>query len=148
MGFELRDDALSSIPWGFALRVGMPWMRSLPLACVLDLEMEVDGAAVPHEDVQVRIDGADVTVADLAEHHATWWFLQDRLVLHAPGPLAEGEHVVTVAVCLLLPYLSAGPGRPAILPFRLSRRLRLDAEAEPGAFRDVTAGTAQPQGSR
>jgi hypothetical protein len=138
MAGELRGDALSSTPEGYALRVGLPWMRSLPLSCVLGLEVELDGAPVDPDDLRVRLGAQPVRVEGLAAHEDTWWFLQDRLVLDGRRSLVTGsEHDVAVALRLLLPYLSAGPGVPAVLPFRLRGRLRVDAPAEQGAFRDV-----------
>ena len=42
----LRDDALSSTTDGFALRLSLPWIRSLPLASLDALEVVVDGERV------------------------------------------------------------------------------------------------------
>ena len=75
----LRDDALSSTADGFALRLGLPWIRSLPLASLDAIEMVVDGERV--EQVDVAIGDRLVAPADLG-HERGWWFLQDRVVLH------------------------------------------------------------------
>jgi hypothetical protein len=137
MGWELRDDALSSESDGFALRVGLPWMRSLPLACVLELGVTIDRHPIPDGQLQVRL-GPERLSLDALTGSTGWWFLQDRLVLTGPLALApDSEHGVTVFMRLLLPYLTAGPGRPAVLPFHLSRRLRVDMPTVPGVFRDV-----------
>ena len=40
----LRDDALTTADDGFALRLGLPWIRSLPLASLLEPEVTVDGS--------------------------------------------------------------------------------------------------------
>ena len=42
----LRDDALSSTADGFALRLSLPWIRSLPLASLDAVEVVVDGERV------------------------------------------------------------------------------------------------------
>ena len=42
----LRDDALSSTADGFALRLSLPWIRSLPLASLDAIEVVVDGEQV------------------------------------------------------------------------------------------------------
>jgi hypothetical protein len=137
MGWELRDDALSSVADGFTLRLGLPWMRSLPLACVLDLSVTVDGHPIPDEQLKVRL-GPERLSLDALARSTGWWFVQDRLLLNGPLTLAPGsDHDVTVALQLLLPYLSAGPGTPAVLPFHLSRRLRVGTPPVPGVFCDV-----------
>ena len=144
MGFELRDDALSSGPDCFVLRVGLPWMRSLPLSCALGLEVELDGTPIEQDDLRVRLGSQKVWISDLAAHDGTWWFVQDRLVLEGHRTLVTGsEHGVSVALRLLLPYLSSGPEEPAVLPFRLEGRLRVGAPTEQGAFRDVDPGTTR-----
>ena len=144
MGFELRDDALSSGPDCFVLRVGLPWMRSLPLSCVLGLEVELDGTPIDQRDLRVRLGGQQVAISDLAALDGIWWFLQDRLVLEGHRTLLpRSEHAVSVALRLLLPYLSSGPGEPAVLPFRLDGRVRVGAPTAQGAFRDVDPGTTR-----
>ena len=42
----LRDDALSSTADGFAVRLSLPWIRSLPLASLDDVEVVVDGERI------------------------------------------------------------------------------------------------------
>jgi len=108
----LRDDALVSDREGFALRLSLPWIRSLPLSSLQDLAVSVDG-----EPVGARV----------REGHPEWWFLQDRVEVVAPGPLADGCHEVEVAFSLLIPYLPGAPGHPLVLPFRARRVLELDA---------------------
>ncbi len=58
----LRDDALSSTADGFALRLGLPWIRSLPLASLDGVEVVVDGERVERVDVALGdrlVDPAD-----------------------------------------------------------------------------------------
>ena len=131
----LRDDALSSTADGFAVRLGLPWIRSLPLASLDDVEVVVDGE---------RIDGVRIALADrlldpsaLSEERA-WWFLQDRVVLRGARVLRPGAHDVAVSFRLVIPYLQVGPDGPLTLPFRIDRSLVLDAPAPaPSVSRDV-----------
>lgn len=127
MEWVLRDDALSvAEDGGLLLRVGLPWMRSLPLSCVVALDVTIDGEPVADADVRICLAADRVTVDELAQRDS-WWFLQDRLVLALPatsaGSGASGDHEVVVAMRLLLPYLNAGPNQPAILPFRAAATL-------------------------
>ena len=138
MGWELREDALGAAPRGFILRVGLPWMRSLPLSCVLQLAVTIDGHPLNDTDLRVRLHGLERSLTELAAS-TEWWFVQDRLVVTGPLDVRHGrEHEVEVSMQLLLPYLSAGPGQAAVLPFQLRRRLRLGDGTHPGTFRDVS----------
>ena len=131
----LRDDALSSTPDGFELRLSLPWIRSLPLASLDAVEVVVDGERV--EQVDVAIGDRLVAPADLG-HERGWWFLQDRVVLHGRRMLRAGAHDVAVSFRLLIPYLQAGPDGPLTLPFRIERSILLDAPASlPSVARDV-----------
>lgn len=112
----LRDDALRSTPGGFSLRLSLPWIRSLPVSSMLDLEVTVDGSVV------------NTTLADADPDR--WWFLQDRLDVRGARRLEPGPHQVSVSFRLSVPYLPAGPG-PLTLPFAAHRTLTLDAEHAP-----------------
>ena len=130
----LRDDALTSTAAGFALRIGLPWIRSLPLSGIGDLSVTVDGEPV---DVRVALGGRGLAPSDLAGARS-WWYLQDRLVLEADRALAPGGHDVVVTFRTRIPYLMAGPdGGPLELPMRLAARLELDHAARPSVSLDV-----------
>ncbi|PPG92779.1 hypothetical protein C5C39_01855 [Rathayibacter sp. AY1F3] len=122
MTTALRPDALRTTTAGLELDVGLPWIRSLALDCVLSLELVIDGE--PVGGLSVILDGRPVAPVALGGESG-WWFLQDRLLLAAPRPLAPGEHRVEVALELLVPYLSAGGDQPLIVPVRVSGLLKV-----------------------
>jgi hypothetical protein len=132
----LREDALTATPGGFELRVGLPWIRSMPLAGVAGLSVEVEGVRVPPAELSVVL-GARSVPADSLEAESGWWFVQDRLVLAGRRELPGGAHAVAVDFQLLVPYLQAGPGSPLVLPFHLEARLELDRVPVPSVSRDV-----------
>jgi hypothetical protein len=113
----LDGDALRLFPDRSELRVALPWIRSMPLACVHDLVVELDGA---RRDAVVLLGERRVLPTDLVAESA-WWYLQDRLVLELPAA-ASGTHTVSVAFDLEVPYLAVGP-TPLRLPIRDSREL-------------------------
>lgn len=130
----LRHDALTSSVDGFELRIGLPWIRSMPLSCVRDLSVSIDGEAVP--DLRVLL-GTQVLEPSALAGTPQWWFLQDRLVLAGERLLRPGRFAVSVEFQLLVPYLRAGPDAPLVLPFRLDADLVLDAPSVPSVSRDV-----------
>ncbi|WP_432512121.1 hypothetical protein [Kineococcus sp. SYSU DK001] len=130
----LRTDALGSTPDGFTVRLSLPWIRSLPLACLTRLTVEVDGRPV---DPHVRLGPRDVPPAGLQDEPG-WWFVQDRVVLHVGETLSPGRHDVSVGFALTIPYLQGPPTAPLALPFHDSRALELDAApARPTVSLDV-----------
>lgn len=115
----LREDALATRSTGFALRVSLPWIRSLPLWSVQDLRVEIDGS---EHDVDVIRDGRAVALGAIGRERG-WWYVQDRLELVGDAPLTPGRHEVTVSFRLVVPYLQAGPDGPLVLPFSATRSL-------------------------
>lgn len=132
----LREDALTCVPGGFELRLGLPWIRSMPLSSIRGLAVEVNGIQVPQEDLSVVFGARSVSVDALVQEPG-WWFVQDRLVLRGRGRLDGGSHAVAVDFQLLVPYLEAAPGRALILPFHLEAGLRAGSGVAAGVSRDV-----------
>jgi len=131
----LRDDALTTTDDGFAVRLGLPWIRSLPLASLVEPELTVDGTRV--DLLRIELDDRAITPAELARETG-WWFLQDRIILRGDRALDAGPHDVAVSFRLVVPYLQTGPDGPLTLPFRIERPLVLDAAAStPTVSRDV-----------
>ncbi|WP_173921649.1 DUF6379 domain-containing protein [Agromyces sp. Marseille-P2726] len=122
----LRDDALSSSDDGFTLRLSLPWIRSLPLSSLHELEVRIDGD---------RIDGLRIMLGDrlieseLVSRERGWWFLQDRVAIRGTRVLEPGAHDVAVSFRLVIPYLQAGTDGPLTLPFHVAQSLVLDAPA-------------------
>jgi hypothetical protein len=134
----LREDALTATSWGFELRVGLPWIRSMPLSSVAGLALEIDGVPLEAGELTVVLGTRKVGPASL-QAEGGWWFVQDRLVLAGRRELHHdhGLHDVAVDFQLLVPYLQARPGSPLVLPFHLEVRLDPGRAALPSVSRDV-----------
>ncbi|SKB39377.1 hypothetical protein SAMN05660473_00510 [Arthrobacter sp. 49Tsu3.1M3] len=132
----LREDALTAASEGFELRVGLPWIRSMPLSGVAGLWVEIDGVPLAAGELAVVL-GARNVPADSLQAEPGWWFVQDRLVLAGRRKLRGGVHALAIGFQLLVPYLQAGPGSPLVLPFHLEARLELDGAPVPSVSRDV-----------
>ncbi|MFS0795413.1 hypothetical protein [Microbacterium sp. 1P10AE] len=128
----LRDDALHTLPDGYALRLSLPWIRSLPLAGLVDPAVRIDGHSTPATVVlgDRRVDPADL------ETETLWWHLQDRVALHVTDAGSPGIHEVSVSFGLEVPYLEGGPDGPLRLPFFFTRALDTETPTT-GVSRDV-----------
>lgn len=120
----LRDDALVATSDGFALRLSLPWIRSLPLDSIVELAIHLDGEPAPR--LWIELDGRRVEPSALVDESG-WWFLQDRVTVHGTLALTGGAHRVTVSFDLVIPYLQIRPDEPLTLPFRIERSLVADA---------------------
>lgn len=96
----------SANPDAVRVQVRLPWYRSLPLACVERLDLALDGVPIPAAEVTIVMNGARYPLADIAELREVWWFVLDVLDLEiAPSrDIQPGDHLVDVALGLLLPY--------------------------------------------
>lgn len=132
----LRDDALRVRHAHTEVRLSLPWIRSLPLASLLDTALRIDGE--PRE-AEVVLGSRRVPTAALTAEDA-WWYLQDRVVLQIPDAVGPGIHDVSVSFRLEIPYLPGGPDAPLRLPFVVTREL--DASAAPAAGASLDVGSA------
>lgn len=135
MQSALRDDALTTTDTGFSVRIGLPWIRSMALACLREPAVTIDGE--PVEGLRIAVGGSLLKAEELIDQ-AGWWFAQDRVVLVGDRELAPGSHDVVVTFRLLVPYLMAGSGGgPLELPMRVAGELELDHPAVASVSRDA-----------
>lgn len=128
----LRDDALHPLPDGGTVRLSLPWIRSLPLAGLIEPEVRIDGQPAP---VTIALGDRRVDPGDLAAE-TTWWHVQDRVALRLPDAVDPGIHEVSVSFRLEVPYLEGGPDGPLRLPFFFTRVLDTETPTT-GISRDV-----------
>jgi len=107
----LTDDALE-------LSVRLNWYRSLPLSCVEQLEVRLDGE--PLEPATVELDGIRSPIADLATADDRWWHVLDAARVRVPLRRApeRGRHEVEVVLGSRIPYLVAPDGSAAVIADR------------------------------
>mgnify|MGYP001806173678 FL=1 len=120
----LRDDALITTDTGAAVRLSLPWIRSLPLTSLAEPTVEIDG--VPAGVVAVQYGDYRFPVDQIGDAADIWWFQQDRVALELAAPVPSGWHEVRVRFGLRIPYLPSGPEGPLTLRFTDERRVELD----------------------
>lgn len=110
----IHADSLRPHPDGLALRLTIPWYRSLWLSSVTGLELTVDGTPVPQEDLRFVLRDREYRLDELPEQSETLWFLQDHPLLVATGerPVEVGEqYEIVLTGQLRLPYMQIAPGQ-------------------------------------
>jgi hypothetical protein len=104
----LTDDALE-------LSVRLNWYRSLPLSCVEQLEVRLDGE--PLGPATLELAGVRRSIADLATADDTWWHVLDSARIRVPlGAVpSTGRHEVELVLGSRIPYLVAPDGSAAVI---------------------------------
>ncbi|MBW9109296.1 C-glycoside deglycosidase beta subunit domain-containing protein [Microbacterium ureisolvens] len=110
----IAEDSLRPHPDGLALKLTIPWYRSLWLSSVSTLRVTVDGVEIPADDVAFELGGTRYAIADLPQQSETLWFLQQHplLIVRRAEPVALGQqHDVEIFGELRLPYMQIAPGQ-------------------------------------
>ncbi|MGA7148632.1 MAG: DUF6379 domain-containing protein [Microbacterium sp.] len=109
----IHDDSLRPHPDGLALRLTLPWYRSLWLSSVTSLDLTVDGEKASQDDLRLALGDREFRLDELPEQSETLWYLQEHplLVVRRERAVALGErHDVTLIGQLRLPYMQIAPG--------------------------------------
>ncbi|MCV2394385.1 DUF6379 domain-containing protein [Actinotalea sp. M2MS4P-6] len=93
---------------GFQVETLITYYRGIPLSMVHDIELVVDGADVPRDELVISPDGEDWFTLAEAETVTTYrWEYGDPLYvrwLHAGG-VPAGEHEVTLRLKIRVAYI-------------------------------------------
>jgi hypothetical protein len=117
----IEDNSLKVVDDGFEIGVRLNWYRSLPVSCIENLKLSVDGQPVPSEQITFGINGHAFRLDELNDLVEEFWFVQDsaRLHVHQSGKIASGEsHAVEAEIALRFPYIAIGPGKFLTNPTR------------------------------
>ncbi len=121
MGWDMRiveDNSLRATDDGFAIGLRLDWYRSLPLSCLEQLEISLDGQPIDKKDMIFEINGHRYSFAELEDKIYEQWFVQDTLWVrvHRPGSVKPGEeHKVDALLAMRRPYMVVGPGKCLVL---------------------------------
>lgn len=122
--FKLIEDAsLRANPKGFAFVARLDWYRSLPLSCVVDVKVKLDGREMERDSISLGINGHEYKLDDLQNQYEEFWFIQDgaMIAVNQPGLVAAGEsHDIWVETTVFAPYIPVGPGKFLTMTSQLS----------------------------
>lgn len=99
---------------GISVSVQIPWYRSLWLSAVDNVEVNVNGVAIPKDTLRFELQGRSYTIDELPEQSETLWFLSDRPDIFIPldeVPAAGDKLTVEVVLTMRLLYMQIAPGR-------------------------------------
>lgn len=104
-------DSLESNAKGFAFFGRLPYYRGLGLSMVEDIQIAVDGDAIPREDVRFSVRGKTYTLDQMETVYDDRWNFGEKakIIAMKPGGLAPGKHMVEFGVRMRVSYLPFVP---------------------------------------
>ncbi len=115
----VEDNSLCVYEDGFEFKIRTHWYRSLPLSCVEELSVQLDGESIEAQRIRFCVNGREFGLDDLADLVDEFWFVQDSAVvkIQSPGRVQSGqEHTIEMNLVLRAPYIKIGPDRFLTMP--------------------------------
>jgi len=108
-------EAVSLTDRTLELSVRLNWYRSVPLSCVEQLAVTLDGRLL--EVATVELEGVRCPVADLPAADDRWWHVLDSARVRVPldSAPAAGRHEVGLVLGTRIPYLVSPDGSAAVI---------------------------------
>jgi hypothetical protein len=105
------EDSLESSAVGFTFLGRLPYYRGLGLSMVEDLQIVIDGEAIPRADVRFSVRGKTYTLDQMETTYDDRWNFGEKATITAlkPGGLAPGKHKLEFAVRNRISYLPFVP---------------------------------------
>jgi hypothetical protein len=109
----VEDASLKATPTGCEMKLRFQWYRSLPVSCVENLKLSLDGQPVNSDQLRFGVNGHQYRVDELADKVEEFWFVQDSAVLS----VAQSErwnagetHRIDLEFAMRAPYIPIGQG--------------------------------------
>jgi hypothetical protein len=100
----------SGAPEGFAVDLRLNWFRSLPVSCVEELVLSVDGVHVPPRDIKLDVAGTRFPLEEAPGRDDVWWSCGEPATLLVGGRrLDPGPHELACQLRVRIPYFPPGP---------------------------------------
>lgn len=104
------EDSLESVDGGFAFLGRLPYYRGLGLSMVEEIEVSVDGEAIPREDIRFSVRGKTYTLDEMETvYDDRWNFGEKATIIALNGGLAPGKHRIGFGTRLRISYLPMVP---------------------------------------
>ncbi|MDR0642520.1 MAG: DUF6379 domain-containing protein [Treponema sp.] len=85
---------------GYSLKLRMPKYRGIPLSCIEELHLKVDGIVVDPKDIDFCINNKRFKISELPVLYSEWWNVLDKAELYVEKKdgLQPGSHEVEVSM--------------------------------------------------
>lgn len=104
------EGSLESVDGGFSFLGRLPYYRGLGLSMVENIEVSVDGEAVPRENIRFSVRGKTYTLGEMETvYDDRWNFGEQAKIIALNGGLAPGKHTIGFATRLRISYLPMVP---------------------------------------
>ena len=93
---------------GFEVQTLITYYRGIPMSMIHDVELVVDGADVPRDEIVISVDGSEwFTLLEAETVTSRRWEYGDQLSVRwlKPGGLAAGDHDVTLRLKIRVAYI-------------------------------------------
>ncbi|PHP52764.1 C-glycoside deglycosidase beta subunit domain-containing protein [Actinomyces ruminis] len=113
-GYIFTENSLANVEEdgktiGFEMRTRIPYYRGIPLSMVHDVEVEVDGEAVPRDSIRFTADDGEhwFTLEEMETVTFFRWEYADEATVRVlkDGGLGPGEHEVLLRVSARVAYI-------------------------------------------
>jgi hypothetical protein len=113
----IREDSLTAAGEHAVLNLGLPWFRSLPLACINGITVEIDGKTFSADELEIDLGAKQIRVSDLAKDiNLGEWYLQDRYNVKIPMAVsASGRHKVRAKFDMVIANFTREADKPFIM---------------------------------
>lgn len=123
----IEANSLVATKEGFEIKVRSKWYRSLPLSCIEEVTVSVDGVAIAPGHITFEVDNVNYTLEELCEEVSKYWWVQDSAIVRVKSSdmVKTGtEYNVEAMVTLRAPYIIIGPEKFLTIPFKESLVLK------------------------
>lgn len=92
--------------FGYRLKIGLPYYRSLPLSCIEDIKLFVDSSEIDSDSLTLELDNQNYGMSELNRMDIWWDFCtKGYLNVSNVNGLEKGFHQVKVYFKIRVPYL-------------------------------------------
>lgn len=95
---------------GFLIPVRLTSYRSLPLSCIREIRLTLDGNPIAGESITFILDGHSYPLADLSDRTDLWWYILDfaTLFFTLGAALEPGSHELKGWLTMIMPFATGG----------------------------------------
>src|SRR5208282_3043691 len=98
----VAEGSLHAVENGLELDVRLPWYRSLPLSVIDFGDIRINGSAIDHNAITVKLNGKERRLTELSGLWQEYWFVLDSAFVRMPFPNARRGEQYEVEVTVVL----------------------------------------------